>query len=33
MVELLAARGVLTLGDALAASEQMTRIRRMQEQF
>jgi len=33
MVDLLAARGVHTLGDALAASDQMIRIKRMQEQF
>ncbi|MDH3229323.1 MAG: exonuclease domain-containing protein [Alphaproteobacteria bacterium] len=33
MVDVLAARGIATLGDALAASEQMIRLRRMQEQF
>ncbi len=33
MVDLLAARGIATLGDALAASQQMIRLRRMQEQF
>ena len=33
LLELLAARDVLTLGQAVAASEQMIEVRKQQEQF